>query len=132
MNRILIAVWAGFAALAAAPVYAATPAEVLAAYSAKAGSAPNAERGRELYNRSFKGGLFTSCAECHRDPLKNGKDQTAEKTIRPLAPAAWPQRFTDAAKVEHQFKLNCKDVTGRDCTAQEKADVLSWLISLKP
>ena len=132
MNRILIAVLAGLAATATPPAQAATPAEILAAYTAKAGGTPSAERGKELFSRSFRGGLFTSCAECHGDPLKNGKDQTAEKTIRPLAPAAWPQRFTDAAKVEHQFKLNCKDVTGRECTALEKADVMSWLISLKP
>jgi cytochrome c553 len=132
MNRFLLAVLAVFAAASAAPVHAATPAEILAAYAAKAGGAPNAERGREFFNRSFRGGLFTNCAECHADPLKNGKDQTAEKTIRPLAPAAWPQRLTDPTKVEHQFRLNCKDVVGRECTALEKADVLSWLISLKP
>ena len=30
------------------------------------------------------------------------------------------------------FSMNCRDVVGRACTAGEKADVLAWLISLKP
>jgi hypothetical protein len=30
------------------------------------------------------------------------------------------------------FRMNCKDVVGRECTAAEKADVLSWLLTVKP
>ena len=30
------------------------------------------------------------------------------------------------------FRNNCKDVVGRDCSAAEKADVLAWLLTLKP
>ena len=56
----------------------------------------------------------------------------SEKPIAPLAPASNPKRFTDKAKVETNFNLNCKDVVGRVCTPGEKADVLAWLISLKP
>ena len=40
--------------------------------------------------------------------------------------------FSDPAKVEKWFRRNCNDVAGRECTAGEKADVLAWLISLKP
>ena len=47
-----------------------------------------------------------------------------------MAPAANPQRFTDAAKVEKWFRRNCKDVLGRACSAQEKGDVLAYLMSL--
>ena len=47
-----------------------------------------------------------------------------------MAPAANPQRFSDAAKVEKWFKRNCNDVLGRACTAQEKGDVLAYLMSL--
>ena len=53
------------------------------------------------------------------------------KIIQPMAPAANPMRFTDVAKTQKWFKRNCKDVVGRECTAQEKGDVLTWLISLK-
>ena len=51
------------------------------------------------------------------------------KTIQPLAPAANAQRFTDTAKVEKWFRRNCNDVVGRECSAQEKADILAWLSS---
>ena len=48
-----------------------------------------------------------------------------------MAPAAHPQRFTDAAKTEKWFRRNCNDVVGRECTPAEKADFISWLLSLK-
>ncbi|NLZ40851.1 MAG: DUF1924 domain-containing protein, partial [Comamonadaceae bacterium] len=59
-------------------------------------------------------------------------DQVTDKPIAPLAPAADPRRFTDRARVDHMFRLNCRDVVGRECTVQEKADVLAWLVSLRP
>jgi cobalamin biosynthesis protein CbiG len=42
-----------------------------------------------------------------------------------------PARFIDDTKVEKWYKRNCNDVLGRECTAQEKADLLSWLITVK-
>jgi hypothetical protein len=53
------------------------------------------------------------------------------KVIQSLSPNVNPARFADQAKVEKWFKRNCHDVFGRDCTAQEKADVLSWLMTVK-
>ena len=55
----------------------------------------------------------------------------AHKSIEPLAPVANRERLTDPAKVEKWFKRNCKDVLARECTAQEKADFLAFLISVK-
>ena len=52
--------------------------------------------------------------------------------IGPLAPAFNPQRFADAAKTEKWFRRNGNDVVGRECTAAEKADVLAWLLTLRP
>ena len=49
-----------------------------------------------------------------------------------MAPAVNPERFTDAAKTEKWFRRNCNDVAGRECTPAEKADVLAWLLTLKP
>ena len=49
-----------------------------------------------------------------------------------MAPAANPERFTDAAKSAKWFRRNCNDVLGRECTSAEKADVLAWLVTLKP
>jgi cytochrome c553 len=112
---------------------AATPAEIMNAYAARAGSPPSAERGEKLFMSKNKGGAFESCTDCHTpSPTRAGRDQVAEKSIPALAPAANAKRLTDALRVETAFRMNCKDVLSRECTAQEKADVMSWLIGLKP
>jgi hypothetical protein len=124
------------ALVAALPAWAAqntTPEQLLAEYAAKAGSPPSAERGQKLYNTNFGRDLGLSCASCHGDdPGKRGKHALTEKSIAPLAPSANTKRFTDRTAVELNFRMNCKDVVGRECTPGEKADVLSWLLSLKP
>jgi hypothetical protein len=61
-----------------------------------------------------------------------GRHAATGKDIAPLAPAANPMRFADAQKTEKWFRRNCKDVLGRECSAAEKADVLAWLMTLKP
>lgn len=121
------------AALGPTTAQAATPAELLVAYTAQAGVAPSPERGQRLFTTNFKRDFGWSCASCHGAvPTKSGKHDLTEKRIEPLAPAFNPARFTDRARAENFFRLNCKDVVGRECTAGEKADVLSWLLSLTP
>ena len=113
--------------------HAATPAELLATYTAEAGAAASPDRGQKLFNTNFKREFGWSCATCHGAvPTRAGKHDLTEKRIEPLAPAFNPTRFTDRARAENFFRLNCKDVIGRECTAAEKADVLSWLLTLKP
>ena len=74
-----------------------------------------------------------SCASCHtQNPLLAGKHAKTDKPIAPLAPAANAERFTRPDKVEKWFKRNCNDVLGRACSSQEKADVVAYLLSLKP
>ncbi|MEP7329918.1 MAG: DUF1924 domain-containing protein, partial [Betaproteobacteria bacterium] len=74
-----------------------------------------------------------SCASCHTaNPLAPGKHAKTGKAIAALAPAANPERFTSLATAEKWFKRNCNDVIGRECTAQEKGDVLAYLTQLKP
>jgi hypothetical protein len=110
---------------------ASTPAEQLAGYTAQAGAAPQNARGQTLF--TSKHGKDWSCASCHTAlPTVTGKHASTAKVIGALAPAFNPERFTDAAKTEKWFRRNCNDVMGRECTAAEKADVLAWLISLKP
>jgi hypothetical protein len=122
------------AGLLSVPVaHAATPAELLAAYSSQARATPSAERGQKLFTADFGRPMGFRCASCHGPvPTGRGKDEVSEKPIAPLAPAANAARFTDKSKVENAFRMNCKDVVGRECTALEKADVMTWLISLKP
>jgi len=110
---------------------AATPAEQLAALSAQAGTAGDPARGQRLF--TSKHGAEWSCSSCHgAPPTQAGRHASTGKPIAPLAPAFNPERFGDAAKSEKWFRRNCKDVLGRECSAGEKADVLAWLITLKP
>ncbi|MBL8330490.1 MAG: DUF1924 domain-containing protein [Rubrivivax sp.] len=117
--------------LGAAAASAATPNELLAGYLAQAGSAADAARGQALFQQ--RGERDWSCSSCHGPlPLRPGRHAGTGKPIEPLAPAAQATRLTDAAKTEKWFRRNCKDVFNRECTPQEKADVVAWLSSLKP
>ncbi|MBX3619847.1 MAG: DUF1924 domain-containing protein [Rhizobacter sp.] len=110
---------------------AATPAELQAGYSAQAGAPASPARGQQFF--TTRHGQEWSCSSCHGAvPTQAGRHAATGKTIAALAPAATPQRFTDPAKVEKWFRRNCNDVVGRECSAAEKADVLSWLVTLKP
>ncbi|WP_061532563.1 DUF1924 domain-containing protein [Collimonas arenae] len=118
-------------ALTSVAVHAATPAELLSNYSAQAGSPAVPARGQQLF--ITRHGREWSCASCHGAvPTQAGKHASTGKPINAMAPAFNPERFTDAAKSEKWFRRNCNDVVGRECTAAEKADVLSWLLTLKP
>jgi cytochrome c553 len=118
-------------ALTSVAVHAATPAELLSNYSAQAGSPAVPARGQQLF--ITRHGREWSCASCHGAvPTQTGKHASTGKPINAMAPAFNPERFTDAAKSEKWFRRNCNDVVGRECSAAEKADVLSWLLTLKP
>lgn len=120
---------AGASLARAAP--AGGPAQLLAGYSAQAAAPASAERGRALFTSTH--GREWSCASCHGAvPTQAGKHAATGKPIAAMAPAFNPERFTDAAKTEKWFRRNCNDVMGRECTAGEKADVLAWLLTLKP
>lgn len=108
-------------------------ADLLAEYSAKAGRPASAERGQKFFATNFGRDLGFSCSSCHGPlPTRAGKDLVTERVLAPLAPAANARRFTDRTRVEYMFQMNCMDVVGRQCNAGEKADVLAWLVSLKP
>lgn len=114
-----------------APAAAATPAELLQEWRAGLAAPPAPARGQQFFNQAH--GREWSCASCHGStPTAAGRHAGTGKPIAPLAPAAEPRRFTDAAKAEKWFRRNCNDVVGRECTAAERADVLAWLMTLKP
>jgi cytochrome c peroxidase len=124
---------AGLCAVQAFAAQAAdtTPAQQLTHWTAQAGAPAKAERGQVLFNQR-QGGEW-SCASCHgTPPTGQGKHASTGKAIAPLAPAFNAKAFTDTAKTDKWFKRNCKDVLSRECSAQEKADVLAYLINLKP
>lgn len=127
--------WTAVASLALAvggtPALAAAPADLLAGYAAEAAVKPDAQRGQAFFATAH--GREWSCASCHgQTPTGAGRHASTGKPIAPLAPAADARRFTDLAKTEKWFRRNCGDVLGRACTPAEKADVLAWLLTLKP
>jgi alpha-L-fucosidase len=91
----------------------------------------SAQRGKALHNQQFTTGKpeTPSCTSCHgTNPLSAGKNATG-KVIDAVAVSVTPTRYTDPAKVEKWFKRNCNDVLGRACSATEKGDWLSYVMS---
>jgi hypothetical protein len=89
--------------------------------------------GREFYlkRRTWQANDYT-CSGCHtEDPKKEGKHIETKKPIKPLAPAANPDRFIDVQKVEKNFIEHCIDLHERDCTAYEKGNFIAYLMSVK-
>lgn len=108
-----------------------SPALQLERFTAQAAAPAQAERGRVFFT-SRQGGDW-SCASCHgHTPTQPGKHASTGKSIAPMAPATNPNVFTDTAKVDKWFRRNCNDVLKRECSAGEKADVLAYLIGLRP
>ena len=71
------------------------------------------------------------CASCHTpDPRQVGKHARTAKAIEPLAPSVAPQRMSDARKVSKWLLRNCKWTLGRECTPQERGDLLAYLRGL--
>lgn len=90
----------------------------------------SAEQGQRFYSSTH--GKEWSCASCHgRTPTGPGQHAATGKTLAPLAPVANAKRFTRPDEVEKWFKRNCNEVLGRPCTAQEKGDVLAYLLSVR-
>ena len=117
----------------------AGPREDLLAQYASAAKAANpsfsgfsVQRGQALHTQAFTSGKSSSpsCTSCHgSNPRAAGKNATG-KAIDAVALSVSPNRYTDSAKVEKWFKRNCNDVIGRECSAVEKGDWLSYVMSL--
>jgi len=92
----------------------------------------NAKSGESFWLKKYpdpkKPGKQRSCGTCHTDNLHSkGKHARTGKVIDPLAPSTNSERFTDPKFIEKWFKRNCKWVLGRECSPQEKGDVLMYL-----
>lgn len=120
--------------------HAATPQEILSGYTSQAKQENpafkefSASRGEQFYHatRTHSRGTQISCNTCHsHNPKGIGAHATTRKEIQPLAPIANKERFSDPVKVEKWFKRNCQDVLERACSAQEKGDFITYLLSVK-
>jgi len=115
-------------------VLAETPASLISGYAAEAAKtspafAPSAQRGQAFFTREW--GIsqkMPNCTVCHGKNLKvDGKHVVTDKRIDPMSPTVNPERFTSFKKAEKWFKRNCTEVTGRECTAAEKADFIQFV-----
>jgi hypothetical protein len=95
--------------------------------------APSVNDGKTFFNREFNvNGKRIACASCHTsNPADQGKHIVTGKPIRPLSPAVNENRFTDIEKVEAKFTEHCNDILGADCTAAEKSNFISYLLTEK-
>lgn len=91
----------------------------------------NAGNGKALWNRTYSGNApFTerSCTTCHGAKLNvQGRHVKTGKPVPPLAPSVNADSLKDSRKVKKWLLRNCKWTLGRECSAQEKADLLSFI-----
>lgn len=94
-------------------------------YTAQGAASFSAQRGQKLWESDNNG---RSCTSCHTTSVKNtGKHQKTGKVIKPMAPSVNPKRLTKVKKVKKWLLRNCKWTFKRECTPQEKGDILMWL-----
>jgi len=130
---LIVAAVAGFSAAAFA-AGSAIP-ERLSSYKAEGAGDFSAARGEAFWNKKHdapadddEGGKPRSCTTCHNaDLTKAGSHVRSGKVIEPMALSVNAERYTDPEKIEKWFLRNCKWTLGRECTAQEKGDVLTYL-----
>jgi len=85
----------------------------------------SSEAGNTAWIRDSNG---RSCTSCHTDSVyATGRHIRTGKVIEPMAPSVNPERLTDRKKINKWFLRNCKWTFKRECTAQEKGDILLWL-----
>jgi cytochrome c553 len=80
----------------------------------------SADRGKAFFLATQTSGKpdTASCTTCHtKDPKAKGQSKT-------------PDRYTDAEKVAKWFVRNCASVLGRECSAAEKGDFITYMSSL--
>jgi len=133
MNKKLIVITALIFAI---PLYVQADAisELENKYQAKGAGPFSTAAGETLWNKNFKDaktGKNRNCTTCHSTNLKKpGKHVRTGKIIEPMAPSVNSKRLTKVKKIKKWFVRNCKWTLGRECTAQEKGDVLAYLKSL--
>lgn len=93
----------------------------------------SAEAGRAFYIKKVEvAGKDLACAACHTDnPANPGKHNETGKPIKPMAPAVNTKRFSSVQKSAAAFTKHCKDLYAKDCSAQDKGDFITYLLSVK-
>ena len=100
-------------------------------YQQQGVSEVNPDAGKKLWESKHMPKQKTvqrSCTSCHgHDPRQDGKHAKTGKLIEPMAVSVNKNRFTKVKKIKKWFKRNCKWTFGRECSAQEQANILAYL-----
>ncbi|MCF6280621.1 MAG: DUF1924 domain-containing protein [Candidatus Polarisedimenticolaceae bacterium] len=108
--------------------------DLQATYQNAGASQFSATAGKTLWHKGFtdvKSGQQRQCTTCHTENLQNrGEHIRTGKVIEPMAPSANPERLTQVKKIKKWLHRNCKWTLGRECSAQEKGDLLAFLKNL--
>ncbi len=113
----------------------ANPIDEMFDYYQQAGvTTVDSQKGRLLWTQAFitekSNGEERSCASCHGSNVtQSGEHVRTSKVIEPMAKSINTKRYTDTKKIKKWFKRNCKWTLGRECSAQEQADILKYLIT---
>ncbi|NOX44038.1 MAG: DUF1924 domain-containing protein [Gammaproteobacteria bacterium] len=132
VNKLLLAT-----CLTASPIITHSSAqidELLNEYQQLGATTFSSESGKTFWSHTFnspRAPVTRACSSCHTSNLiDSGKHVRTNKAIEPLAQSVNPQRFSDTKKIRKWLKRNCKWTLGRECTAQEKGDILTYLKDL--
>ena len=111
---------------------AATPVEeLLQKYRHQGAANVSAAAGKAFWNQRFRPANASqdrSCTSCHTSNLRQeGKHAVTGKPIKPLAPSVMSKRLTNPTKIRKWLRRNCSWTLGRECSPQEKANVLTYL-----
>lgn len=119
-------------ALCTLPSTQVVVADMLKSYQAAGAKDFSAANGDKLWHQGHpdpeQPGKTRGCTTCHGNDLRaKGKHVRTGKVIEPMAPSVNKDRLTDPKFIEKWFRRNCKWVLDRECTLQEKGDLLAYL-----
>lgn len=131
MKKLALAALLTFAVAGAAQAGDPRRDKIVSDLAAQGGGAFSAQRGKALFEAKHVGGKddTPSCTSCHGASPQAGGQTRAGKPIDPMAVSRTADRYTDPEKVEKWFTRNCNGVLGRACTAQEKGDFITFMMS---
>jgi len=92
------------------------------------------KRGKEIFTSEHIGkkNKLISCVSCHGINLQNeGRNIHTNKIIKPLSPYINTKRLIKVKSVKKWLRRNFRDVYKVEGTAQEKGDVLVYIMNKK-